>query len=231
MKRLILASMALLAGTAALAQTTSVAPPAPPAPMAHPAPPAPMAHPMGDKVMTRTEMVAMVREHFGQMDVNKDGTITTAEIAETREKWVGQHKSIKGGAPHTMQFEKRDPNAAFDRLDTNKDGSISRDEFAKAHEERIERRVEIRKERQEGAKDGKDGKKQAWRMHRGMGGERMIVMADTNKDGKITLIEAETLALQHFDQMDTNHDGQVTPDERRAARPMMIKQMQAPSAG
>ena len=44
------------------------------------APPAPMAHPMADKVMTRAEMVAMVREHFTQLDTNKDGTITTAEV-------------------------------------------------------------------------------------------------------------------------------------------------------
>jgi hypothetical protein len=64
-------------------------------------------------------------------------------------------------------------------------------------------------------------------MHRGGGfGGGMIVMADTNKDGQITLAEAETLALQHFDQMDANKDGQVTPDERRAARPMMIKRME-----
>ena len=63
------------------------------------------------------------------------------------------------------------------------------------------------------------------RIHRmgGFGG-RMIVMADTNSDGQITLAEAETLALQHFDQMDTNKDGQVTPEERRAGRPM-IKRM------
>ena len=54
---------------------------------------------------------------------------------------------------------------------------------------------------------------------------RLIVMADTDHDGKITLAEAQAMALQHFDQMDTNHDGQVTPEERRAARPMMIKQV------
>jgi Ca2+-binding EF-hand superfamily protein len=177
---------------------------------------------MADKAMTRAEMVAMVREHFGKMDADKDGSITTTEIAETRGKWAEKHK--EGGAPHTMRFEKRDPNAAFDRLDANKDGSISRDEFAKAHEERIERRVEIRKEHQEGAKDGK-AVRHVMREHRmgGFGG-RMIVMADTNKDGKITLAEAEALALQHFDQMDTNRDGQVTPEERRAGRPMIIKQ-------
>ncbi len=216
MKRLILASATLLAATAALAQTAPVAPPAPPAPMAHP---------MGEKVMTRAEVVAMVREHFGRMDADKDGSITTTEIAETRGKWVGKHKNFEGGAPHAMQFEMRDPNAAFDRLDTNKDGSISRDEFAKAHEERIERRVEFRKERQEGAKDGK-AVRHVMREHRmgGFGG-RMIVMADTNKDGQITLAEAEALALQHFDQMDTNRDGQVTPEERRAGRPMILKQI------
>ncbi len=88
--------------------------------------------------------------------------------------------------------------------------------------ERIERRVEIREKRKDDAKDGKEAR-HSMRMHHG--GERMIVMADTNKDGKITEAEAEALALQHFDQMDTNHDGQVTPEERRAARPMMIKQM------
>ena len=68
--------------------------------------------------------------------------------------------------------------------------------------------------------------------HMGGGmGARMIVMADTNKDGRITLAEAEAMALQHFDQMDTNHDGQVTPDERRAGHEMMMKQMHAPDAG
>jgi len=227
-----LAVVALMATSAALAQTAPVAPPAPPAPMAHPAP---VAHPMPDKVMTRAEVVAMVREHFTELDANKDGTITTAEVGESRGKWAA-HRKETGGAPggtwHGAPMG--DANAAFDRLDTNKDGVISRDEFAKGRELRIERRVEIHKQREEGAKDGKDVHKQAWRKHHGMGamgGSRMIVMADTNKDGKITLAEAEALALQHFDQMDTNHDGQVTPEERQAGRPMIIKKVQAPSEG
>jgi Ca2+-binding EF-hand superfamily protein len=126
-----------------------------------------------------------------------------------------------------MTLERRDPKEAFDRLDANKDGSISRDEFTKGHEERMEKRIEIREQRKEALKDAKPGEKQAYRMHRmgGMGGSRMIVMADSDHDGKITLAEAEAMALQHFDQMDTNHDGQVTPDERRAGRPMMIKKV------
>jgi hypothetical protein len=222
MKKFLISAAALMAGTTALAQTAPVAP----------VPPAPMAHPMADKVMTRTEMVAMVQQHFAQLDANKDGVVTTDEATLGRQNWAEHHREM-GGAPGAQRHG-GDPNAAFDRLDTNKNGSISRDEFAKAHEQRIEKRVEIRKQRQEGAKDGKNAQKQAWRMHRGMGGmggARMIVMADTNKDGKITLAEAQALALQHFDQMDTNHDGQVTPEERRAARPMQRKQMQAPKQG
>ena len=39
--------------------------------------------------------------------------------------------------------------------------------------------------------------------------------ADTNKDGKITLAEAEAAAVQHFDMADSNHDGKITRDERR----------------
>ena len=212
MKTLLIAAAALLAGTAALAQVAPVAPAAP------------IARPMADKVMTRAEVVAMVRDHFGRIDANKDGSISTTEIAESRGKWVEKRKDR--GERHAARMAQRDPNAAFDRLDADKNGSISREEFAKGREERIERRVEIREKRKEAGKDGE------LRKHRMGGmGARMIVMADTDKDGRITLAEAETMALQHFDQMDSNRDGQVTPEERRAGRPMMIKRMQAPSAG
>jgi hypothetical protein len=221
MKKFLISAAALIAGSAALTQTA-------PATQAPPTPPAPMAHPMADKVMTRAEVSAMVRDHFAQLDANKDGSVTTAEAAEGRGKWAGHRKEMSGGPGGAWRG---DPNAAFDRLDTNKDGVISRDEFAKGREERIERRVEMREKRKESAKEGKEAR-QSMRVHRmgGFGG-RMIVMADANKDGKITLTEAETMALQHFDQMDTNHDGQVTPEERKAARPTMIKRMQAPSEG
>lgn len=210
MKKFTIAAIALLAGGAALAQTAPVAQPGP-------APAAPAAHPMADKVMTRAEVVAMVREHFGKMDANKDGSITTAEISEGRADMAKDFKRFEGG--HGMAMG--DPNAAFDRLDANKDGSISREEFSKAREERIERRVEFK---EKAPKDGKGVRRHVMRTHGpGAFGGRMIVMADTDKDGKITLAEAEALALQHFDQMDTNKDGQVTPEERRAGRPMIIK--------
>ncbi len=117
----------------------------------------------------------------------------------------------------------------FDRLDENHDGMISRDEFSKGRELRIEKRI-VRREKVKEAR--REGERQGKRMHRrdGTGGARMIVMADTNKDGRITLPEAEALALQHFDRMDANHDGQVTPEERRAGHKILIEEMHSPTA-
>ena len=220
MKIQLIAATALLAGTAALAQTTPVAQTAPAAQPA--APPTPMAHPMADRTMTRAEALQMVRDHFGRMDANKDGSITTDEIdALHAERAKDFDKFKERGQP----MELGDPNAAFDRLDTDKNGAISREEFAKGREQRIERRMVIREERDpahQGAKTGKEARR-AMRMH-GMGGMggHMIVMADSNKDGRITLAEAEAMALQHFDEMDSNKDGQVTREERRAGRKVMI---------
>lgn len=218
MTKIAIAAAALLAGTAALAQTVPA-----PAPAPAPATPAPMAHPMHDKVMTRAEVVANVHEHFAKLDSNKDGSVTKEEVTEGHGKLVHKFELNKGDGPAG------DPNAAFDRLDSNKDGSISRDEFTKAREQRIERRIVMREERKErreqAAKDGTDGRRHVMRMHSGFG-SRMIVMADTDKDGKITMAEAEALALQHFDQMDSNKDGQVTREERRAGRPMIMKRIE-----
>ena len=191
--------------------------------VAQPAPTAPMASMAPDKVMVRGDVQAKVRTHFAQLDANKDGAITTAEIAamKTHHQGMGDMKRHDGPM--------RDPAAAFDRIDANKDGSISRDEFAKGREMRIEKRIAMR----EGGAPGAMGKHHmgGGKMGGGMAGGHMIAMADTNKDGRITLAEAEAMALKHFDQMDANRDGRVTPEERRAARPMMMKMQMAPKAG
>lgn len=175
--------------------------------------------PMADKEMTRAEALAKVREHFGKIDANKDGVIAKEEIAEVREKRIEMR--MGGDGPGEMKWEEKLPDAdeAFDRLDTNKDGSISREEFAKGRQIRIEKRIAM----VDKVKDDKGS--HMIRMHHmggGMGGH-MIVMADTDKDGKVTLAEAEALALKHFDEMDANKDGKVTHEERKAARPMKWK--------
>ena len=218
MKSYMIAAAAMLGGTAALAQTVPATPPA---------------RPMADHVMTRAETVQMVRDHFARFDSDRDGAISTAEITAHRGQRMAM-RSAPGGQPHVMVRKRaaRDPGAAFDRLDSNKDGMISRDEFTKGREMRIEKRVVRHEKIREARTDGKLGGVGMHRMGR-MGGARMIVMADSNHDGRITLPEAEAMALQHFDRMDANHDGSVTPAERGAGRRIIIKEIRegTPDAG
>ena len=42
----------------------------------------------------------------------------------------------------------------------------------------------------------------------------MFEMADANKDGRVSLAEAQAAALQHFDMVDANRDGRISPEER-----------------
>lgn len=102
----------------------------------------------------------------------------------------------------------------FDKMDANHDGSISRDEFMAAHQKGpMDGPGEGP---MGGTKDGHHGKRGHDRM-----GQMMMRMADADKDGTVTKDEFVAAALKHFDQMDTNHDGTVTPAERKAAMAAM----------
>jgi hypothetical protein len=52
---------------------------------------------------------------------------------------------------------------------------------------------------------------------RGSALARLFEIADANKDGKVSLEEAQKAALEQFDSADVNHDGVLSPDERRQA--------------
>lgn len=173
------------------------------------------------RVHTRNEVVQHVRDLFARLDTNRDGFITRDEAGAAQQAMGGdmrerfaQRLAERGG---TMP----DRSAAFDRLDTNKDGMISRQEFTSARPQ-IERHVFV-------MRNGPDGQAAApgmMHMHGiGMHG-RMFETADVNRDGKISLQEMTSVALQHFDSADANHDGQLTPAERMQMRERMKMQRQ-----
>ena len=220
MKEFLIGSAAIILAGAAFAQ----------APIAQPVP-APAVQAMhADRVQTRDEAVAKVREHFARLDTNRDGVLTQAEADAGRDlikQRIVQKKSERGDR-RLERLQHRDPAVAFDRLDANKDGSISRDEFARGHEMRIERRVEKRAD-----KAGAQGAPRAMKMHRmgGMMGGHMFAMADLNKDSRVTLQEATDAAVRHFDMVDANRDGRITRDERMQMHRQMREQHRAPKAG
>ena len=125
-------------------------------------------------------------------------------------------------ANHDGRFDKADRAARmsqrFDKMDANHDGVLSRDEFLAAHAGGM-------------AHDGGDhGGMGPEGMHHGMGGMKMMMAMhrlgrmDANGDHVITRDEFVAGALARFDSADANHDGKLTPEERRAAmRSMMME--------
>ena len=145
----------------------------------------------------------MTAQMFARLDANRDGFVTKAEADAARGQIRSQFAARTG--------EKR--GTAFDRIDANRDGSVSRQEWDSRTAQR-QQRV---------AADGTKAPRAGMRGMRGMHGlaGRMFEMADANRDGRVSLQEAQTAALQHFDIMDANRDGQVTPQERGQMRQQM----------
>lgn len=222
-----ISAAAILAGGAAFASTvqapaTSAAPTS--TPRAH------MQRMM--KTETRAELNSHVTRMFSRLDTNHDGFITQAEI-DSRQTERSQRMQERA--------EHFDPSKMFDRMDLNHDGQITQAEAQAARSQHSEARDGKPAEAHATALGGlfaradtnKDGiitraefdtmaaamkaRMQQAGMSNGMHG-RLFEMADANKDGKVSLAEMQAFALSHFDQMDLNHDGTVTPDERQQAR-------------
>ncbi len=174
---------------------------------------------MVESPTTRAEVEASVKERLGKLDDNKDGTVTRSEMM-------------------TFADARREARAddMFAAMDTDKNGSISRAEFDAFHAKRGERHI-VRVERFGGPggmmpppPPGPDGAappppaamggKPMVREHARMmfmGGHDRMIMADGDSKG-IVIADAVKKALERFDAADTNKDGKLTPDERKAAR-------------
>lgn len=208
---------ALFTATAALAQTapTTASPPKP----AH------ARRSFFTSDQPRSDVAAHVARMFKQLDLNRDGFITADELAASKATFEDR---MSKSAPRRAE-------KAFDRLDADHDGKIT---VAEAEAARTAR-TSSKPKRRSGppalfahADSNKDGivtraeydaavaSGQLKTRHANMRGSaiaRMFDTADVNKDGRVSLEEAQKAALQQFDMADANHDGTLTPDERRQA--------------
>ena len=198
MKTYMIGAAALLVSAAAIAQ---VAPSAAPAAA------------KAAKVHSRAEVQAKVTEHFAKLDTNRDGSITQAEADAARQ-------TLRAARVERVKERRGDRREnAFARLDADRNGAISRAEWDAAGAQR-EQRVAQRDRNGDGRPDRRGFRRAG--MH-GLGG-KMFTMADANKDGRVTLQEAQAAALQHFDTADANRDGQVTREERKQLHQRMRAQ-------
>jgi Ca2+-binding EF-hand superfamily protein len=158
-------------------------------------------HARGHMPITRADAEARADRLFARLDLNRDGRIDATDRAERRD-------------------QRRDKR--FAKLDADHNGAISRDEFAAAGDKARERFAQ----RAEGAeaKDGRRfgghrmalGGRHGMHGHNGLRGLAMAgKKADTDRDGAISKSEFETRALAMFDRADADHDGTVTPEERK----------------
>ena len=164
-------------------------------------------------------------DRFEQIDTNKDGKISLAELTASRESWLTQVDTNKDGIAtqaeidasmaskrqeHLQRMFERDdankdgrltreetrlPSAWFEKADANKDGALTLAELGNAHKHAA-------------------GDKQA----AGHGGGGKARRFDENGDGKVERQELRTAAANQFAQLDKNKDGSLTSDEFRAQR-------------
>jgi Ca2+-binding EF-hand superfamily protein len=163
----------------------------------------------------RTDVGPRLAKMFSKLDSNRDGFITKSEIAALQAQF--DERAAKSAPKRAARM--------FDSLDVDHDGKITQ---AEATATRAKRRrslvvkadankdgVVTRAEYNAAAASGKIKVRHA--AMRGSLIVRLFDGADLDKDGRVSLSEAQQAALKEFDSGDTNHDGVLTPEERRQA--------------
>jgi Ca2+-binding EF-hand superfamily protein len=159
--------------------------------------------------------------HFSQIDANKDGKVSLAELSASREAWLTKVDTNKDGvatqaeidaafqATRAEHVQKR-----FEREDANKDGRLTREET---------RMPSARFERADANKDGALTLAELTAANKNAGAEGHAGRAgkgarfDQNGDGKVVREELRAAAAAQFARLDTNKDGSLTSDEFRMA--------------
>lgn len=148
----------------------------------------------GNGSVSKAESLAAADAMFAKMDVNKDGKLDTAD----REAKVKEH---------------------FAKLDTDNNGSISQAEFLASHRERADKMAAWGDgPKADGEKGGKHHMGKGRGGHHGGPGGKGMKHADANGDKVVTQAEFRAAAEARFAKADTNKDGSISADERKAGR-------------
>jgi Ca2+-binding EF-hand superfamily protein len=159
----------------------------------------------------RADLQKRLDARFAQMDANKDGSLSRAEIESTHAGFV---KLAKAMVSRQMRQE-------FTASDTNKDGKVSLAEMtvaapasAKASAGKALQRLDTDKDNHvslaeftAAAPSPKLG-----------GPDQFMQRFDGDKDGKVTSAEYFKPALAAFDLVDVSKDATLSAQERQAAR-------------
>lgn len=148
----------------------------------------------GDGIVTKAEADAAAQARFAKMDINGDGVLNKAD-GDARAK------------------------ARFAKMDANGDGVLSEEEFLAVREARLEKREERKAKRKDRkAKRAEKGNKRAGKKRGGRKGRvvRLLKRADSNNDQSISRDEFIAFSDTRFAKVDSNSDGQITKEERKA---------------
>lgn len=179
----------------------------------------------------RTDVPRHVEKMFARLDVSHDGFISKDEVTAAQAQF--EARAAKSAPKRASRL--------FDRLDSNHDGQITLAEVEAARAARNARRqAPVKASRRSGSsplfaradanKDGiltraefdaavASGKvKPRHPNMRGAAIARLFDSADADNDARVSLAEAQRVALQHFDAADLDHDGTLTPQERRQSQ-------------
>lgn len=184
--------------------------------------------------ITRAEHNAHAAAMFTRMDVNQDGVINDTDREARKAQRFAKLDADGNGEVTQAEFEAMHAQRAdqpaerreqrgeriFSRLDADKSGGVSAAEMEAARDARQARRGERGKMRAEGGEmRGKHGKRGGHGM-RG-GGMKMLMQADANGDKTVTKAEFMAAADSRFAKMDTDNNGSVSAEERKAAHAAM----------
>ena len=161
-----------------------------------------------DGRLDQADRSAHQSQRFGKLDADGNGEVSKAEMQTAKEARTAKmaERRTQREARGAERMDRR-----FAMLDQDGSGGVSQAEMDAAREQRGETRGQ-RGDRAE-ARGMRGGKKGGMHMMKGL-----VRQADSDGDRVVTRAEFDRTVASHFAKMDSDGNGTVTAEERKAAR-------------